>query len=1427
MGEGQTTTDDSGQYSFTGLRAGTYSVEISSFDTNEVSFSSTSGAATVGVGESKVVSFDGTYLRTAGIQGQVTVDGEGLQGVTVTLVGEGEDRTEVTNASGQYAFSKLKSGTYQVAITNPDPDDYEFATTSKSATIATGEVANVPFEGTLLRTAGIAGRVSLDDGMGLDGVTVTLAGAAEATAMTSGGGQYAFAGLAAGTYVLSIENPNPTAYNFAEDEMSKNVTLEDDQSAIVNFSGTHTRTASVSGMLFIDEVDQNGELDDGEPSIVTAITPLVALGALDAEVVAGLLAKAKVKLRGPDLNTEVDIAIMPDGSFTTGETLMAGSYQVELPVNDEDVAAGLAAAGVAFMGESMVVTVEAGGKATANFPFRITMQTLIAVACLGAGECLAEDGAVKDVELALYANADMTGMLGKPQKTNEMGIAVFHFARNDNTGPVGNDNIVFVKATMPGNDALAFSGNDFTEVSYASIDRVSEAPAAVTLVNVMANFQFWVKSVAERDGVTVEDGDMGLGGWQVQYCMPMDDDPETEAKDDEVVCTGDDAAFKTIMVGEGDDAEPMLTDDGKMDMTDKGKATFAKKVHPEMLPAMFYVRVTPVDDEGKSVQDDGGEAWMASDVEPHEHTGLVHPDANTAEMNDLGPIYVTWTTQKLTVGVYREVDDEPGWTSYRAPMGGDKRPVADVAGKMRVELMTRDDRNRLRTYEMWDHDRKADTDPVNAIRPLGANGMFSFVNLPADVEFTARLHVGDHRILVGETDIGDVDAFGADLDLGMSQGSFGENVSGAGPEVKLCSLSTDEEECATWAYQWKTGSVTGTVAGPGGATVNLTAETDARGREAKTGADSKKDDFRKFTISNIQDGEYTLTTANTAENKFAPKDGHELEIYHDETKDDENEATTYVGTASERIADFTATKLRLSIKGYVANDGNGDGRARGNEAMAGVELKLLEIEEVSDNEKDTTFKEAAAPVTTDGGGFYEFNELEEGKTYFVQVPDGDDYVGLHTGIGNNKSGGLEPDTYPTLNEGTFDLPSWNYATNMTQNATVEVTAPAPSTVSANLVNFALVYKTSNVSGNVNDVSSDGAGIIVEAAICREYTAPDPDASPPVVEDCNWQREDLVSTRTIKGGDFEFPGLMEGYYSVWYTGGGLTAANLDPDGKVDDDADPSSGDGSSTSPTSRITSVMGRNQYSTGNDFHVYNSRAGIAAALTSLKVEGLIAGATEATDFVTANTDLTPGSGASTDLSSAVSGTVTWASKGVTITTEQSTGASASAFLTTKTAMRSPGNLPYNATGGTASGDLSSGITVRVTAANGYNDHDYTFSVSRGAPVGNTPTSLTATGATTTNLWSAGAFVVQTLAATDATADIVVDLENTTGLPSLQSLSVTIGGNPVACEAGTTDTTQYTCEVTTPVGQTSVKVEVTSEDGIAASTTINFQRPSS
>ena len=507
MAESLFVTESDGQYVFTGLRAGTYSVEISGFDMDEVGFGSTSYQRTVAVGETEIISFDGTYLRTAGIIGQVSVEGTGLASVTVTMTGEGEDEIDVTDAGGLYGFSKLKAGNYSVAISGFDPDEVEFTSTSRNVTVALGETANVPFDGTLLRTSGISGRVSLDDGMGLDGVEVVLAAAAEATKMTSNGGQYAFAGLAEGTYVVSITNPDANAYSF--ETTSATVVLGDAESNITNFEGTHTRTASISGVLFIDEVMPDKMLTTGEPSITEALAPLVAHGLLDEAMLAGLLTNAKVIVRGPSLNDpEREVQIQADGSFTVGE-LVAGSYQVELPANNEMVAAALTAAGVAFVGESTVRTIAAGETGTANstvnFPFRITMQTIGVGAVMGSAEMVSDPPLpVEGVTLALFPTAQDaeagTNLLGMGTKTGETGMAGFTFARADDTSPGSDDtdNIVFVKVVDAGHDDLMVSDRDVIEVQYPGIARVHGAPTTVRFQNVAVNFQFWIKKRRER-----------------------------------------------------------------------------------------------------------------------------------------------------------------------------------------------------------------------------------------------------------------------------------------------------------------------------------------------------------------------------------------------------------------------------------------------------------------------------------------------------------------------------------------------------------------------------------------------------------------------------------------------------------------------------------------------------------------------------------------------------------------------------------------------------------------------------------------------------------------------------------------------------------------------------------------------------------------
>ncbi|MDE2664385.1 MAG: carboxypeptidase regulatory-like domain-containing protein [Gemmatimonadota bacterium] len=1188
MADGQTTTDDSGQYSFTGLRAGTYSVEISSFDTNEVSFSSTSGAATVGVGESKVVSFDGTYLRTAGIQGQVSVDGEGLQGVTVTLVGEGEDRTEVTNASGLYGFSQLKSGTYQVAITNPDPEDYEFTTTSKSATVATGETANVPFEGTLLRTAGIAGRVSLDDGMGLDGVTVTLAGAAEATATTSGGGQYSFAGLAAGTYVLSIANPNPTAYNFAEAEMQKTVMLADDQSAIVNFSGTHTRTASVSGMLFIDEVMQDKMHNDGEPSITEAIAPLVAAGALDAEVVAGLLAKAKVKLRGPDLNTETDIAINADGSFSTGESLMAGSYQVELPVNDDDVAAGLEAAGIAFVGESMVVTVEAGGSATANFPFRITMQTVATGARMGAGDHLGVP--VPGVKLALYARADGTGMLGEAT-TDKMGMASFTFARADNTGPGGNDNIVFVKTADPGHADLKVSGNEFVEIAYASTARLYAADAdedVATLVNVAVAFDFWVKS-----NEMARDGDMGLGGWNTQVYMG---DPK--AKD----------AKALMMVDEDGDTvnATMPTNDGKKNMDDLGKSSFAYTVDPTMLPAMFTVMAAA------KGQPDMGEAWEQGDALTLTHTGLDLPPGKDDDMLDLGPLRVTFTTQAIYVGVHRELDDRTGYTDYIGLGDGDGRPEKDgsAVGEIEITLMTADSRGRLRAFE-YDHDADPKTDDKRAVATAGASGMVSFKNIPTDTEITVVADEGSGMVIVPDSRASrEIDAFGDQLDDhpdGVIVGAFGD-MGGARPDVWLCPLqrqtSDDPNEvCSTYAYKWATGTISGSISGldkGDKATVSLTPVN-----SNDDYADDLEDDVTvtagnggaaKYTFTDVADGRYRATLAAKAGSWQEDETGV-LSVMHDEGDDDDE----YTGDSASGNLD--ATNLRGVVRGRIANDSNGRSGLTSDESRAGVKVAIYTAKKVggSGTTKNNYVADKAVAdadgdplmAETDRDGVYVFEGLTRDDMYFVKPQGTDLYAAVRNGntkIGAKAEKATDVVSHALVTAGSPPapgsepgIPTWNYHT---------------STASVGAADFVLLYKDGEVEGDVMDPSVRAAHsrAVVELQLCKT-TAVDTTTTPSTVTGCDDFDDVVVEASVDAKGNWSAEGLMEGYYEVTPDlPAGYISVNASGGTTADDP---------NTLFTQQVVELMGGRADDDTETFYIKDRNAGSGATLeATIEVDG-------------------------------------------------------------------------------------------------------------------------------------------------------------------------------------------------------------------------------
>ena len=124
-------TDANGQYAFSALRGGTYTVTISGWNAGMYTFATTSFTVTVATGESSVKNFAGDYVKTAVISGSLFIDevtGNGtmdsneetLKVAGITLQAEGgavnQNVTTTTMADGTFKFEGLAAGTYRVTI---------------------------------------------------------------------------------------------------------------------------------------------------------------------------------------------------------------------------------------------------------------------------------------------------------------------------------------------------------------------------------------------------------------------------------------------------------------------------------------------------------------------------------------------------------------------------------------------------------------------------------------------------------------------------------------------------------------------------------------------------------------------------------------------------------------------------------------------------------------------------------------------------------------------------------------------------------------------------------------------------------------------------------------------------------------------------------------------------------------------------------------------------------------------------------------------------------------------------------------------------------------------------------------------------------------------------------------------------------------
>ncbi len=152
--------------------------------------------------------------------------------------------TTVVNASGNYSFSHLGTGTYTVT---PSKSGFTFSPASQTLRISSryNQLLTANFTATpIAQTFTLSGTVSpISNGMA---VTISLSGAATSTTTTDSSGNYVFSGLKNGSYTVT---PAKTGFTFTPTVLT--VSIAGTNVGNVNFTATANppQTYSISGNI--------------------------------------------------------------------------------------------------------------------------------------------------------------------------------------------------------------------------------------------------------------------------------------------------------------------------------------------------------------------------------------------------------------------------------------------------------------------------------------------------------------------------------------------------------------------------------------------------------------------------------------------------------------------------------------------------------------------------------------------------------------------------------------------------------------------------------------------------------------------------------------------------------------------------------------------------------------------------------------------------------------------------------------------------------------------------------------------------------------------------------------------------------------------------------------------------------------------------
>ena len=347
-----TTTDADGNYSFTGLNDGTYTVQVdktgplaSTEQTEDPSGNadSRSQAITFTRSDPDVTNVNFGYAEDYTVSGTVYYDkdrsetlnsGEpGFGGVTVNLLDEAGATvaTTTTKADGTYSFAKLPAGKYTVKVEpsdllkkleqTEDPDGTKDHTSGvvqvnhdnpSVQNVNFGYATNYTIKGTIYRD--VDRSESLEDGEKLyQGVTVDLldaSGNVVATTTTDAHGAYAFTNLEEGTYKVRVRKEGPIADlvqtedpDATKDNTSGDITLELNDPIKENVNFGYISDNSISGTIYRDD-NRSNSLNGGEAGYPEQTVQLLDK---DGQV---------IKTTKTDANGNYSFDNLPDGTYS-------------------------------------------------------------------------------------------------------------------------------------------------------------------------------------------------------------------------------------------------------------------------------------------------------------------------------------------------------------------------------------------------------------------------------------------------------------------------------------------------------------------------------------------------------------------------------------------------------------------------------------------------------------------------------------------------------------------------------------------------------------------------------------------------------------------------------------------------------------------------------------------------------------------------------------------------------------------------------------------------------------------------------------------------------------------------------------------------------------------------------------------------------